>query len=156
MHEETPWEKEELERWRRAESKAKTRKSAISNGGHWAELLSRYSRMQWAVIAVVNLVAFSFYLEIIFFPYRFFNLGGFEFVTRSLFSDLIAETQRKKRNFPLMWWFVAFLFPLPMLINLYFFPFEEERPQRLQRKYDICFAVSCAVYWLFLQFMRIY
>lgn len=147
MSEGAPWESEELEKWRDAPSETTSSEDTASLKTDWSGILSKSPRLQWTAIAIVNVIAVLFYFEIIFFPYRLFNVAGFELVMRCLFSDLIAEAQRTKRNFPLLWWLVAFIFPLPTLIYIYFFPFEKDRPQGLQRKYDACYVVFSLLYW---------
>ncbi len=147
MAKEAPWEREELERWRTTAGISKVTEDTVPVDVDWADILSRYPRWQWAVIAIANVVAVMFYFEIVLFPYRLLHMGGFELILCVLFSDLIAETQRTKRNFPLTWWLVAFVFSVPTLVYQYFFPFEKDRSQKLQQKHDACFAVACLLYW---------
>lgn len=103
---------------------------------------------QWAVISIANICALLNYLEKIPSLYLIYPIGGFELAVRCLFSALIAYSETTGRNVPIVWWIIAFLFPFPAVLYLYFFPFDKERDITIQKRFDIAFLVSCALYWL--------
>jgi hypothetical protein len=101
---------------------------------------------QWVAIAAVNIAALLNYLEIMPFLYSVYPMDAFELILRCLFSDIIAFSERKGRNVPVIWWPLAFLFLPVTLFYLYFFPFDKDRQEGTQRKLDAGFAVVCVMY----------
>jgi hypothetical protein len=126
----------------------------LASSAPWANKNFRYwlcvehCAWQWAVIGIINVGVFLNYFEKISSLYLIYPIGGFELVMRCLFSDLIAYSEITGRNVPVVWWIIAFLFPFPVVIYLYFFPFDKERDVATQERFDIAFAVSCALYWI--------
>jgi hypothetical protein len=100
---------------------------------------------QWAVIVAVNAAAVLNYTEAAPFLYSIYPMDAFEFILKCLFSDLIAFSERKGRNVPIVWWLLAFLFPPVTLFYLFFFPFDKEGQEGTRRKLDAGFAVACAL-----------
>jgi hypothetical protein len=91
-------------------------------------------RIQWPLIGLLNAAAVLNYIEAIPPVYNIIVVGGFELLMRFLFSDLIAFSQRKKRNRPLAWWGISLLFPLLTLVYLFCFQLDNSvsgnRPPR--------------------------
>jgi hypothetical protein len=104
----------------------------------------------WQILLIVsiNIVGLLYYLDMIPFIYSLYRVSAFEIIIRCLFSDLIAYSERNNRNYPFIWWIVAFLFPPVTLFYIYFFPFKPERNKDAQYRNDICFAVACLSYRL--------
>jgi hypothetical protein len=102
--------------------------------------------LQWTIIAAVNVASILNYLDIIPFLYSFYPMDAFEFVLRILFSDLIAFSERKGRNVPIVWWSLAFLFLPVTLFYLFFIPFDQNRQAQTQRILDAVFAATCLLY----------
>jgi hypothetical protein len=98
------------------------------------------------VIAAVNAAALLNYTEVFPFLRLICSMDAFEFILRCLFSDLIAFSERKGRNVPLVWWLLAFLFPPVTLFYLCFFPFDKDGQERTRYKLDAGFAAACVLY----------
>jgi dolichol kinase len=106
-------------------------------------------RIQWPLIGLLNAVAVLNYIEAIPPVYNIIIVGGFELLMRFLFSDLIAFSQRKKRNHPLAWWGISIFSPLLTLVYLFFFQLDDTMPANkdTQHKYDFCFISICLISW---------
>jgi hypothetical protein len=103
---------------------------------------------QWALIGVVDVIAVLNYFEAIPSLYSVYRVGGFEFVMRCAYSSLIARFERGDRDYPIVWWIVAFLFPPVTLVYLYFFAPCKDTPKHRRRRLDAGFFAACLLYRL--------
>lgn len=143
--ERAPWERDELDAWRgriraRVSPKTVRRGEPVRYAGPF-----RFSSWQWPFIAAATAAAVLNYMEVLS-VYPLCAVGGMELLSRVLFSDLAAYSQRKLRDVPLLWWLSAYFFPPVTLIYLYFFPVDESLPRVSRMKRDAAYAAACASY----------
>jgi|GEM_PF-5595077 len=145
------WEKEEEYRWiatedepaaadepPRAKNALLARLRAVFDSKAW----------QWGVVGGLNVFALLYCFEVIPSIYPIYPINGFELAARCLYSALIAFSQRKNRNYPIIWWEVAYLFPNTTLVYLLLIPHDEERSFIGHLRLDFGFAVVCLLVWL--------
>lgn len=149
------WEKEEAERWSSAEIEPPQEIVERGPSGEEIREAVQYERqarsvfllVQWLTLGVVNVVAFLNLFEIIPSIYPYYPIGGFDFAMRCLFSDLVAHSERKHRNQPIVWWLISYFFPAATLLYLFFFPYDDETPKRWQLLLDAGFGAACILSW---------
>lgn len=157
MTPETPaWETEEEKRWRSEESEPPPdegkRAPVVKSPEEQAEAEENeihrfFLLMQWAFIGVINTVALLNVLDVIPSLYPAYQIGGFDLMMRCLFSDIIADFQRKKRHYPIRWWVIAYFFPVTTLLYCVFVPYDGETPKHPQFLMDAGFAAACLLAW---------
>lgn len=102
-------------------------------------------RTEWIVIGIIFawalLNAFDFGPSF----YRFYRIGGTEFLIRATFSAIVAYLGSHNRHSPLLWWCVAFSFPPVTLVYLIFYN-HLRKTETMWRRNDLIFGISCMIY----------
>lgn len=149
---ESSWEKTEAERWEAKNQEPlptpeNLKEPPVEIPEPPRKGSDRYYRItaEWSVIGIMSawalLNAFDFGPSF----YRFYRIGGTEFLLHAIFAGVVAHLGSHNRHSPLFWWCAAFFFPPVTLLYLIFFN-HLRKTKAMWRQNDALFALSCVLY----------